>query len=308
MEWGACTEHMPHYVFSKNNPYDREAPVELVLPARMPSRAFMDSIRTTAVPEDGLAIWFLGQNGFLLKAHESPLIGIDLYLTNSCARRFADLPFRLDRQLPVFIEPEDLEIDVFCTTHSHQDHADPETLQRLKRTETMQFVGPWESLECYRNCGIPEAQCRLLHPNQRLQLGGGVDLKGTFALPTDATDLNHLGLLFRFTNGITYYNSGDTGECALLSSLLPHNVDICSICINGGFHNLAPMDAAHIVHQIGARVAIPCHYDMMVNNAGDPEMLRTALHVIGSETPVHVMDYYVPWIYRKHRRAPGAAE
>ena len=290
---------MTRYVFSRNDPYNRQAPVEMVVPARMTSRAYMESIRAFTVPRDSLAIWFLGQNGFLLKAHGSPLVGIDLYLTNSCAARFIDLPFRLDRQLPVFIEPEDLDVDVFCTTHSHDDHADPETIRRLQRKNTVQFVGPWESVERYLICEVPKSACRLLHPNQILPLGGGVEVKGTFALPTDATDLNHIGLLFQFANGITFYNSGDTGECALLGSLLPHKVDICSICINGGFHNLSSMHAAHIVREIEPEVVIPCHYDMMVNNIGDPEMLRTALNVLGSRARVQVMDYYTPWLYRK---------
>jgi len=31
----------------------------------------------------------------------------------------------------------------------------------------------------------------------------------TFALPTDDTDLNHVGILLRFANGITFYDTGD---------------------------------------------------------------------------------------------------
>ena len=51
-----------------------------------------------------------------------------------CASTYAHLPYRLDRQLPVFIDPEDLDIDVFITTHSHQDHADPETIVRMEKS------------------------------------------------------------------------------------------------------------------------------------------------------------------------------
>jgi L-ascorbate 6-phosphate lactonase len=115
---------MPRYHFARNDPYNREAKIELVLPPLIPSRVYMESIRAFEVPTDGVAIWFLGQNGFILKSGEGPLIGIDLYLTNSCAALFAHLPYRLDRQLPVFIEPEDLDVDIFVTTHSHDDHAD----------------------------------------------------------------------------------------------------------------------------------------------------------------------------------------
>src|SRR5579863_2995871 len=115
------------YTFDRNDPYNRDVSVQYVIPKLMESKPFMASIRAYQPPPDALAIWYLGQNGFILKSGTSPLIGVDLYLTNSCASEFAHLPYRLDRQLPVFIEPEDLDIDVFITTHSHQDHADPET-------------------------------------------------------------------------------------------------------------------------------------------------------------------------------------
>jgi L-ascorbate 6-phosphate lactonase len=290
---------MPCYNFARNDPYDREAQIELVLPPLIPSRAYMNSIRAFEVPRDGLAVWFFGQNGFILKASKGPLIAIDLYLTNSCAGLFAHLPFRLDRQLPIFVEPEDLEVDVFFTTHSHDDHADPETIRRFTSRRQAQFIGPWESVEKYRSCGVPEHACQVLHPNQTIQFDGPTEFTGTFALPTDNTDLNHTGVLIRFANGITFYNTGDTGYCELLDSLLPKGVDLCAVCINGGFHNLDHLQAAHIVKAIDPVVAIPCHYDMMINNIGHPEMLRVALGLLGSTAQVQVLDYYSPWVFRK---------
>jgi L-ascorbate 6-phosphate lactonase len=263
----------------------------------------MESIRAFEVPTNGLAIWFLGQNGFILKASKGPLIGIDLYLTDSCAGLSANLPYRLDRQLPIFVEPEDLDIDVFFTTHSHDDHADSETIRRFTKRSQAQFIGPWESVEKYKSCGVPVSACRILHPNQTIQLDGPTELIGIFALPTDNTDLNHIGVLVRFANGITFYNTGDTGNCELLASLLPRGVDLCAICINGGFHNLDALQAAHIVKAIDPVVAIPCHYDMMINNIGDPDMLRVALGLIGSKAQVEVLDYYDPWVFRKGQRA-----
>lgn len=290
---------MSRYHFARNDPYDREAKIELVLAPLIPSREYMESIRAFQVPADGLAIWFMGQNGFILKAGSGPLIGIDLYLTNSCARSFAHLPFRLDRQLPIFIEPEDLDIDVFFTTHSHDDHADPETIRRFIGKRQAHFIGPWESTEKFKQCGVPEPCCQILHPNQTIQLDGPTELTGTFALPTDNTDLNHTGVLIRFANGVTFYDTGDTGYCELLASLLPSGVDLCAICINGGFHNLDPLHAARIVKVVDPVTVIPCHYDMMINNIGHPDMLRTALDLVGSLAKVQVMDYYRPWVFRK---------
>jgi L-ascorbate 6-phosphate lactonase len=294
---------MPRYHFARNDPYNREAKVELVIPALIPSRVYMESIRTFKVPADSLAIWFLGQNGFILKPGEGPLIGIDLYLSDSCTSLFAHLPYRLDRQLPIFIEPEDLDIDLFVTTHSHDDHADSETIRRFTSRRQAQFIGPWESVEKYKICGVPQSCCQVLHPNQTIQLDGPTELSGTFALPTDNTDLNHIGVLIRFANGITFYNTGDTGYCELLESLLPKGVDLCAICINGGFHNLNPLQAACLVKAVDPAVAIPCHYDMMINNIGHPDLLRTALCLVGSTARVQVLNYYQPWIFRTTRGA-----
>lgn len=274
--------------FGRNNPYDRAAPIQLVIPKLPESKQVMDSIREFRVPENAFAIWYLGQNGFILKDTSGPLIGIDLYLTNSCASTYAHLSYRLDRQLPVFIEPEDLDIDVFITTHSHQDHADPETLRRMKKSATV-FVGPFDSWRLYRECGIPGESCRLIHPGEILRLEGSTTVQATFALPTDATDLNHAGMLVRFANGTT----------ERLAALLPSDVDVCALCINGGFHNLSPVKAAAIVQAIRSRVVLPCHYDMMINNVGSPEMLRVAMDLVGSNATYHLMKYYEPWVYQR---------
>ncbi len=287
------------YIFTRNDPYDRTRPIEHVVPRIFESREYMRSIREYQVPINGLAVWFLGQNGFILKAADSPIIGIDLYLTDSCATTFAHLPFRLDRQLPIFIEPEDLDIDVFVTTHSHDDHADPETIRRLDRSRAIRFVGPFDSMRVYRECGIEESICQLIHPGENIALSDTTNVSATFALPTDDTDLNHTGMLFQFSNGIRFYNSGDTAWAERLPALLPQDVDICAICINGGFHNLAPSEAAKIVKALQPRVVVPCHYDMMVNNVGSPDLFRVALDHIGSDASFVLLKYYEPWLYQR---------
>jgi L-ascorbate 6-phosphate lactonase len=122
-------------------------------------------------------------------------------------------------------------------------------------------------------------------------------LRATFALPTDGTDLNHTGTLLEFRNGITFYNTGDTAYAEILGSLLPRDVDICAICINGGFHNLSPSEAASIVQQVNPHIVIPCHYDMLIHNVGSPEMFRVALKMIGSPAQFVMLNYYEPWLY-----------
>lgn len=289
----------PRYNFTQNDPFDKKAPIKYVVEQKLSSREYMKAIRLFEVPDGALAIWFLGQNGFVLKPDKGPLLGIDPYLTDSCALNYGNVfDFRLSRQLPVFIEPEDLDVDIFLATHSHNDHADPETLKRCANKQSTLFISPWEGFIKFSECGIPKDRCRLIHPNQILEIEG-VKIRGTFALPTDDTDLNHIGYLMEFSNGITFYNSGDTAYCDLFTWINHFEVDVCTICINGGFHNLSHMDAARIVRDINPKVVIPCHYDMMVNNVGNPEMFRSALNVLKINCEFVQLNYYEPWIYTK---------
>jgi L-ascorbate 6-phosphate lactonase len=201
----AVSQHATqNYNFGGNDPFDRSTPIRMVVDRLLESQTYMKSIRAFQVPQDGLAIWFFGQNGFIIKAAQGPVIGIDLYLTDSCAETFSELPFRLNRQLPVFVEPEDLDADVFLTTHSHHDHADPGTIRRFAKKADAIFRGPYQSIQRYKECGVSEGLCRLLHSGQELELSGPTKIRGTFALPTDRTDLNHTGVLLEFANGIMF--------------------------------------------------------------------------------------------------------
>lgn len=286
------------YCFTRNDPYARDVPIELVTSELMESSSYMSSIHKFAVPAGSIAVWYLGQNGFILKGASGPLIGIDLYLTNSCATSFAHLPFRLDRQLPVFIEPEHLDVDVFITTHSHQDHADPETIKRVNK-EKLRFLGPYDAIEVYQRCGVERLSCEITYPGHAIDLGGGVSAKATFAFPTDDTDLNHTGVLLTFANGMTFFNSGDTAYSEGVKKLWPKNVDVCAICMNGGFHNLSHFDAARIIAEIQPKRVIPCHYDMMVNNVSSPEMLHVSMDVLGIDAEFVTMKYYQPMLFSR---------
>ncbi len=238
------------------------------------SKERMKIIRNTEIGPESLGIWFLGQNGFLLKTSDDTRIAIDPYLTNTCGEKYTSGPFDLSRVIPVSLEPEDLEVDAILITHSHEDHLDEWTFKRLRGIPWI--AGPFQAMERVRAWGFPEHKLRLLHPSESCEFVG-VKIEGTFALPTDNTDLNHIGLKCTFRNGITFYNTGDTAYAQQLERLLPTGVDICAICINGGFYNLHASDAARLIKVIQPSVVIPTHYDLMQCNRSDPENFRIAL-------------------------------
>src|SRR5512133_1066761 len=88
----------------------------------------IEEIRACPVPRGAVAIWWLGQSGYIFKSPEGLLVSVDLYLTNSCAALYPDSGVNLERRVPVMIPPEELNVDVFTCTHNHQDHTDPETI------------------------------------------------------------------------------------------------------------------------------------------------------------------------------------
>jgi L-ascorbate 6-phosphate lactonase len=234
----------------------------------------MREIRSYPVERGSAAIWWFGQNGFIFKSAEGVVLATDMYLTDSCVGLVPGLD--LSRRVPVLIEPEDLDVDVYACTHNHQDHTDPETLRRLRHKDTAQFVGPAPSCGVFAAEGIEKARIVPAWPDCSIE-HGDVTIRGTFALPTDATDLNHMGFVFDFAHGPRVYVTGDTDYSELLASSAKHTPHIVITCINGGFNNLSHFEAATLCGEINPKIAIPCHYDMFPDNSADPEQFRASL-------------------------------
>lgn len=234
----------------------------------------MQQIREFPVAKNSVAMWWLGQSGYIFKSPEGTLASTDLYLTDSCKALSTDLD--LSRRVPVMIEPEDLDIDIFACTHNHQDHTDPETIKRLRNRDTTHFIGPHPSCAVYKSEGIESGRIVPAWPDCELEFG---DLKmtGTFALPTDTTDLNHMGFVFQFGNGPKIYVTGDTDYSELLMGTARHKPDLMITIINGGFNNMSHFEAAEVAGKIKPKAAIPSHYDMFADNAVDPRQFRASL-------------------------------
>lgn len=238
--------------------------------------SLMQEIRACAVPRNSVALWWFGQNGFIFKSAEGTLLSTDLYLTDSCAEAYADSGINLCRQVPVLIPPEELQVDLYTCTHNHQDHTDPATIERLRHKDTTQFIGPHPSCEVFAEKGVESGRIVPAWPACELEFRDVV-IHGTFALPTDATDLNHMGFVFQFGKGPRVYVTGDTDYSELLASAGKYKPDLMITCINGGFNNLSHYEAAQLAAQIQPQAAIPCHYDMFPDNAADPAQFRASL-------------------------------
>lgn len=278
--------------------FDPEEPLVFPQPVELlkTSREFMDSIRAYPLEPSQTALWHLGQNSWILKGTDGTLVAIDPYLTDYCASKRTRERVAKSRLLPVFIEPEDLAVDLVILTHSHPDHADPYTLERLTIKQSALFLAPWQVLPVLEAAGIPLGRQQLMHPLQTYR-SGTVEVTGTFAEPTDFTDLNHMGFVIRIAGGAVYYNSGDTAKSELLEHVKAFAPKVMSLCINGGYHNLNFWEAAEICALIQPQIAVPAHYDMMPHNLQPPHMFRKALYEKARSVEYQRLAYYQPLVF-----------
>lgn len=259
--------------------------------------SLMREIREYSVPAGAVAVWWLGQNGYIFKSPEGTLVSTDLYLTNSCGETLGS-PIDLNRRVPILIPPEELQVDVFTCTHNHLDHTDPYTIGRLRHKDTCWFVGPHPSCQVFRDQGVAAARILPAWPDCTIEIRDAL-IRGTFALPTDDTDLNHMGFVFSFGDGPRIWVTGDTDHHELLASAARHAPDVMIVCINGGFRNLSHDAAARLAALVKPRVAIPCHYDMFPDNAADPAQFRASLAVRAPEVCYRQLEHGQVFLYSR---------
>ncbi|MHC3437832.1 MBL fold metallo-hydrolase [Natrialbaceae archaeon A-gly3] len=96
-----------------------------------------------AAPE-GVAVWYLGCNGFVLKGREGTTLFIDPYLG------LGDPP-RTVRMIPVPFNPEDVtEADAVLATHEHTDHVHGPSQAPILENTGGRFIAPDDSLAVAR--------------------------------------------------------------------------------------------------------------------------------------------------------------
>lgn len=237
--------------------------------------ALMHQITHLAVPSGQLALWSLGQAGFILKGG-STVICIDPYLSDSIARQGGPA-----RRFPPPLTPEALtNVQWVLTTHEHQDHTDAETLLPLldASPEAILVASP-QSRKIALEAGIADSRIRMPCIGQRVEAG---DFFYT-AIPAahyqyEVDEQQHarwMGYLIEW-NGVTLYHSGDTLVVPeLLTALEGVALDLALLPINGRDYfreeqeiigNLWPGEAVQLAQRLAPRVLIGMHNDLFAEN------------------------------------------
>lgn len=229
-----------------------------------------------------LKLWWLGQSGFLIRYRDDAIL-IDPYLSDSLTTKYAGTATPHVRLHPRVIAPEDLArapLAAVLATHHHTDHLDPGTLGPIVRTMTaagrpIRVVAPeaWRELAAER-AGVEPAAITGMDEGTTIQIGGMEIVAIAAAHETVEYDTRGrrkcLGYIVR-SAAATVYHGGDTtvydGQAARLR---PYGVDVVILPINGRIGNMSGADAARLAKTVGARLAVPCHYDMFEFNTADP--------------------------------------
>ena len=246
-------------------------------------------MQNTDLPEDMLAIWFLGQAGIAVKCGKT-LAGVDLYLENRETRAV----------LPPFA-PAELAgmFDVILCTHNHLDHLDPVTVSGIAAAEKekgcvkkTQFVipAPWTGVA--QELGVEPAQIIGARAGEAFKVPGtNLSVMPVRAAHEDFQldengDYECLGYVLRLPGG-SLYHAGDTIEWETMTEeLTPLGIDIACLPINGSewkrkkediIGNLNAREAADISQIIGADLLIPLHYDVFAHNGENPAYLADCM-------------------------------
>lgn len=252
----------------------------------------VSQIANRYVSDDEVCLWYLGQEGFLIKTRED-ILAIDPYLTDSIDRMNAETPgFVRNYAEPLTPEECSLARMVLCT-HDHQDHLDPDTIRRID-SKTNLFGAPAPVVGALEACGIEESRIIPLKHLEKIDFQGGCLIPVAAAHDTlhlEKDGYRELSFLFRFDNGITFFHGGDLVLYPGLEKLIAgYRPNIVMLPINGRcayreqagiVGNLSFTEALDFAERVGAEMIIPMHYDLYPANDENPA-------------------YFVETLYRKH--------
>jgi L-ascorbate metabolism protein UlaG (beta-lactamase superfamily) len=254
--------------------------------------ALLADVRAADRRDGHVRLWWLGQSGFLVQYEGAHLL-LDPYLSDSLTEKYAHTDKPHERMTARVVDPTRLAfIDVVTSSHNHTDHLDAATLLPLLAVnDRMTLVIPeanraFVSARLGIDAAVPVG----------LGIGESVEVAGfrIEAVPAahETLDPQYVGYVIR-CGSWTLYHSGDTVLYdGMVETLRPHGIDVALLPINGRAPerrvagNLDARDAADLGRDIGARVVIPCHYDMFRFNTADVASFVAACAAIGQRGDV----------------------
>lgn len=275
--------------------------------------SLLSEIQNTSLHEDTLALWYLGQEGFVIKGGSNVLY-VDPYLSNSIHEDQLGMSGAAVRDYAPPILPVDVKnADFVLCTHFHQDHMDQQTLAPIAVSSPHAlFVIPASHINLAMSFGIPENRIVPAKHMEQFQLGEFLVTPIAEKHQIFETDENgnhfYLGFVLQ-ANGVTIYHSGDTIYFPeLVQQLQPYAIDIALINSNGRdwirdemdlVGNMNYKEALEFGCRIQADLVVPMHYDMFAANRENPAYFVDYLFSRHREQKFHMFAVGERFIYHK---------
>jgi L-ascorbate metabolism protein UlaG (beta-lactamase superfamily) len=240
----------------------------------------MELVREVAAthPRPGsIAVWWLGQSGFLIKSPKGLLI-IDPYLSESLTGKYANTDKPHIRMTAAPLRGEDLRsVDVFLASHKHSDHLDPGTAPAiLASSPGARLVVPRSLLGHAVGLGIDATRIEGINAGDTLDIAGfrvRAVPSAHEGLDTDEKGYHlYLGFVVE-SEGLRLYHSGDgLAYGGLVEALGPGPFDVMFLPINGRDPrrgvpgNMSSGEAVDLAGRVRPRFLVPHHYDMFTFN------------------------------------------
>jgi L-ascorbate metabolism protein UlaG (beta-lactamase superfamily) len=240
-------------------------------------QALLEDVQAICPEAGTLALWWLGQSGFLIKSRFGTLL-IDPYLSDSLTRKYAGSAHPHVRMTAIPIGPAELTgIDLVLCSHKHSDHMDPETLVPLLGGNPRAELGVPEALIHHaEKVGLPARRLFGLDAGWRYEAAGfqvRAIASAHEGLDTDSVGRHlYLGFVVH-ADGVRLYHSGDGVVYeGLTTQLATDPLDLMLLPINGRDPargvpgNMTAAEAVDLATRIRPRFVVPHHYDMFTFN------------------------------------------
>jgi L-ascorbate 6-phosphate lactonase len=270
-------------------------------------------VRELEVPYGHLALWALGQQGYILKGGRHVVV-IDPYLSNYVEEIVPNQMGFFARQVPIVVPPEELDMATLAlATHQHADHCDPQTLHPLMRaSKDASLVTSYKAKETLSQERFDTGRISVPPIGEAVEYGDGLTVTAIPSAhyrhePDEHGNPAYLGFVINL-NGVTLYHCGDTIIYpGLIERLKEQEIDIACLPINGRdwfreqhdlTGNLDYREAAELAVAAGVQVLIPGHNDMFAANRINPAYLLDYLQAHHPTQRVHFLQagelyYYV---------------
>jgi len=271
-----------------------------MIPAFQKDNALLADLAAASPEADSLHVWWTGQSGFLVQWGEERLF-FDPYLSDSLTKKYAQTDKPHIRMTERCIDPAKLTgITRVTASHVHTDHLDAETLLPLAAANPgLRLYYPHPIREEVQRRLTGAAVKLIAHGDREASREGDWELEATVAKHNEVLrdangECHFIGFLVKcgpfrlFHSGDTLWHDDIIAKCRAFGP-----IDIAFLPINGNrperhvAGNLNGTEAAALAKAIGARLVVPCHYDMFEFNTETPDEFIATCQKI--EQPFKVM-------------------